>query len=100
MPLVKDLLASIVNYRLGYSPTRPYAWRWTTPIAFGVFIVATIILTLINVPLSAYTIVTEATFTPNASLPALPLSGLVPSILQESSYSGSFSPQTLVPGVG
>ncbi|KAJ7893935.1 hypothetical protein B0H14DRAFT_829372 [Mycena olivaceomarginata] len=50
------------------------------------------------VPLSAYTIVIEATYTPNASLPALPLSGLVPSILQESSYSGSFSPQTLAPG--
>jgi hypothetical protein len=77
--------------------------------------VATIILALINgvshslfiwaiihdrfaVPLSAYTIVTEATYTPNASLPALALSGLVPSILQQSSDSGSFSPQTLTPG--
>jgi hypothetical protein len=50
------------------------------------------------VPPSAYTIVTEATHTPNASLPALSLSGLVPSILQESSYSGSFSPQTLSTG--
>jgi hypothetical protein len=50
------------------------------------------------VPLSAYTTVSEATYTPNASLPALPLSGLVPSILQESSYSGSFSPQTLSTG--
>ncbi|KAJ7308603.1 hypothetical protein DFH08DRAFT_900405 [Mycena albidolilacea] len=98
MPLMKGLLASIFNYRLGYAPTRPYAWRWTTPIAFLVFLVATIILALINVPLSAYTIVTEATFTPNASLPALALHGLVPSILQESSYSGSFSPQTLTPG--
>jgi hypothetical protein len=80
-----------------------------------VFLVVMIMLALINgvslspffgttihhcfvVPLSAYTIVTEATYTPNASLPALPLSGLVPSILQESSYSGSFSPQTLIPG--
>ncbi|KAJ7829741.1 hypothetical protein B0H14DRAFT_3872884 [Mycena olivaceomarginata] len=100
MPLVilKDLLNSIANYRLGYAPTRPYAWRWTTPVAFGGFLVATIILALINVPLSAYTIVTEATYTPNASLPALPLSGLVPSILQQSSDSGSFSPQTLTPG--
>ncbi|KAJ7898335.1 hypothetical protein B0H14DRAFT_3573711 [Mycena olivaceomarginata] len=98
MPLVKGLLESIINYRLGYSPTRPYAWRWTTPVAFGVFLVVTIILALINVPLSAYIIVTEATYTPNASLPVLPLSGLVPSIFQESSYSGSFSPQTLTPG--
>ncbi|KAJ7927930.1 hypothetical protein B0H13DRAFT_2312108 [Mycena leptocephala] len=98
MPLVKDLLDSIVNYRLGYAPTQPYAWRWTTPVAFGGFLVATIILALINVPLSAYTIVSEATYTPNASLPALPLSGLVPSILQESSYSGLFSPQTLTSG--
>ncbi|KAJ7887395.1 hypothetical protein B0H13DRAFT_2534293 [Mycena leptocephala] len=98
MPLVKGLLASIVNYRLGYAPTQPYAWRWTTPVTFVVFLVATIILALINVPLSAYTIVTEATYTPNASLPTLPLSGLVPSILQESSYSGSFSPQTLTTG--
>ncbi|KAJ7858640.1 hypothetical protein B0H14DRAFT_3135416 [Mycena olivaceomarginata] len=115
MPLVKDLLASIVNYRLGYSSTRPYAWRWTTPVAFVFFLVATIILALINgvscspffvktihhcfaVPLSAYTTVSEATFTPNASLPVLPLSGLVPSIFQESSDSGSFSPQTLTPG--
>ncbi|KAJ7836007.1 hypothetical protein B0H13DRAFT_1913304 [Mycena leptocephala] len=98
MPLVKDLLGSIINYRLGYAPTRPYAWRWTTPVTFGVFLVATIILTLINVPLSAYTIFTETTYTPNASLPALPLSHLVPSILQESSYSGSFSPQTLTLG--
>ncbi|KAJ7890908.1 hypothetical protein B0H14DRAFT_3126500 [Mycena olivaceomarginata] len=95
---MKDLLKPIVNYRLGYAPTRPYAWRWTTPVACGVFLVATIILALINVPLSAYTIVTEATYTPNASLPVLPLSGLVPSILQESSYSGSFSPQTLTSG--
>jgi hypothetical protein len=82
-----------------------------------VFLVVTIILALINgvshlpiiwpiiiyrrsaVPLSAYTIVTEATYTPNASLSVLPLSGLVPSILQESSYSGpSFSPQTLSTG--
>jgi hypothetical protein len=53
---------------------------------------------LFAVPLSAYTIVSEATYTPNASLPTLLLSGLVPSILQESSYSGSFSPQTLTPG--
>ncbi|KAJ7890133.1 hypothetical protein B0H14DRAFT_3429193 [Mycena olivaceomarginata] len=98
MPLIKDLIDSIVNYRLGYAPTRPYAWRWTTPVAFSVFLVATVILTLINVPFSAYTIVSEATYTPNASLPALLLSGLVPSILQESSYSGSFSPQTLTPG--
>ncbi|KAJ7831361.1 hypothetical protein B0H13DRAFT_2679343 [Mycena leptocephala] len=98
MPLVKGLLASIVNYRLGYAPTQPYAWRWTTPVTFVVFLVATIILALINVPLSAYTIVTEATYTPNASLPTLPLNGLVPSILQESSYSGSFSPQTLTTG--
>ncbi|KAF7356295.1 hypothetical protein MVEN_00961400 [Mycena venus] len=64
MPLVKGLVDSIVNYRLGYAPTRPYTWRWTTPVAFGVFLVATIILALINVPLSAYTIVSEATYTP------------------------------------
>ncbi|KAJ7825025.1 hypothetical protein B0H14DRAFT_2596811 [Mycena olivaceomarginata] len=115
MPLVKDLLDPIVNYRLGYAPTRPYAWRWTTPVAFMVSLVATTMFALINsvsrstlfvitihhrfaAPLSAYTTVSEATYTPNASLPALPLSGLVPSILQESSYSGSFSPQTLSTG--
>jgi hypothetical protein len=48
------------------------------------------------VPLSAYNIVQEPTYRPNDTLPQLPLSNMIPSILQNP--TGSFAPQILTVG--
>ncbi|KAF7360886.1 hypothetical protein MSAN_01118300 [Mycena sanguinolenta] len=53
-------------------------------------------LAIVNVPLSAYSIVQEPTYRPNDTLPAVFLGNLVPSVLQNP--ADSFSPQLLSVG--
>ncbi|KAJ6457989.1 hypothetical protein C8R45DRAFT_562134 [Mycena sanguinolenta] len=90
-------LASIAGYRLGYSPQRAYPWPWTTPVGLAILLTSTVVLTLVNIPLSAYDIVQELTYFPNATLPELPMTNMIPSFLRESSVS-SFTPQTWTVG--
>ncbi|KAF8144757.1 hypothetical protein K438DRAFT_1945341 [Mycena galopus ATCC 62051] len=89
------LFRGIVSFRFGYAEQRPYPWRWTTPIVLCAFLLICPFLAAINVPLSAYNIVQEATYRPNDSLPSLPLSNILPSILQN---PGDFAPQLLAVG--
>ncbi|KAF7357080.1 hypothetical protein MSAN_01302100 [Mycena sanguinolenta] len=89
-------LASLTNYRLGYSPRRAYPWRWTTPLALFIVLTSTVLLTCLNIPLSAYEIVTEFTYFPNSTIPSLPMSNIIPSFLH--APSENFSPQTLQVG--
>ncbi|KAJ7927696.1 hypothetical protein B0H13DRAFT_2553583, partial [Mycena leptocephala] len=96
----------ITSFRLGYSPQRPYPWRCTTSIVLGSFLLMSALLALINgsivvtwnssVPLSAYELDQEFTYRPNDSLPSLPLSYMVPKILQHS--PSAFTPQILTVG--
>ncbi|KAF8189244.1 hypothetical protein K438DRAFT_1833194 [Mycena galopus ATCC 62051] len=86
----------IASFRLGYAEQRPYPWRWTTPIVLCAFLLISSFLAVINIPLSAYSIVQEATYRPNDSLPSLPLSNILPSILQNP--AGDFAPQLLTVG--
>ncbi|KAF8144754.1 hypothetical protein K438DRAFT_1873248 [Mycena galopus ATCC 62051] len=90
------LFKGIASFRLGYAEQRPYPWRWTTPIVLCVFFLICPFLAAINVPLSAYNIIQEATYRPNDSLPSLPLSNILPSILQNP--TGDFAPQLLTVG--
>ncbi|KAF7336447.1 hypothetical protein MSAN_02298900 [Mycena sanguinolenta] len=83
----------IKSFRLGYTEESPYPWRWTTPIVLCVFLLISPFLALVNVPLSAYNIIQEATYQPNATLPAVFLGNLVPSVLQNPTES--FTPQLL-----
>ncbi|KAJ6453530.1 hypothetical protein C8R45DRAFT_945069 [Mycena sanguinolenta] len=67
------VLASLDGYRLGYSPQQLF-------------------LTCVNFPLSAYEVVQEITYFPNATLNELPMSNLIPSFLRDTTVS--FAPQT------
>ncbi|KAJ7698771.1 hypothetical protein B0H14DRAFT_3036724 [Mycena olivaceomarginata] len=96
MSFAKHLSTEIASYRLGYAPQRPYPWRWTTPIVLCAFLFISGLLAAINVPLSAYEVVQEVTYRPNDTLPPLPLSYLVPAILQHP--ASSFTPQILTVG--
>ncbi|KAK7036351.1 hypothetical protein R3P38DRAFT_2518066 [Favolaschia claudopus] len=93
-----SILHSIRSFRLGYNPA--YPGRWTTPAIILVFSLLTAFIACINrkppFPLSAYEFVQEITYTPNDTLPALPLSGWIPSVLQ--APTSSFQPQTLSVG--
>ncbi|KAJ7174811.1 hypothetical protein C8R46DRAFT_1214984 [Mycena filopes] len=93
---LKDTFAQITSYRLGYTSQRPYPWRWATPATLGVFLLISVFLTFLNVPLSAYEIIQESTYRPNDTLPPLLFSTLVPGILQ--SPEDSFEPHVLSVG--
>ncbi|KAJ7643054.1 hypothetical protein DFH06DRAFT_1333845 [Mycena polygramma] len=90
---LRDSLAAVASYRLGYSPQRPYPWRWTTPLALFMLLAITAVLTCLNIPLSAYETVQEFTYFPNATIPALPMSNMIPSFLR--SPGATFAPQAL-----
>ncbi|KAJ7318440.1 hypothetical protein DFH08DRAFT_892546 [Mycena albidolilacea] len=96
MRLLQSIPSAIVSYRLGYSPKRPYPWRWTTPVVSCAFLLLAIVLAAINVPLSAYEIDQQFTYRPNDTLPPLPLSNLIPQIFQH--QTGGFNPQLLSVG--
>ncbi|KAJ7724755.1 hypothetical protein B0H16DRAFT_1595625 [Mycena metata] len=96
MPYLRPIFKGIGSFRLGYTEQRPYPWRWTTPIILCTFLLASTLLAVINVPLSAYDTVQEVTYRPNDTLPPLPLSNLIPSILQNP--RSSFTPQVLTVG--
>ncbi|KAJ6490875.1 hypothetical protein C8R45DRAFT_991061 [Mycena sanguinolenta] len=83
-------------FRLGYAEQRPYPWKWTTPIVLCFFFLISPLLAALNVPLSAYNVVQEVTYRPNDTLPPLPLSPLLPWIVQNP--SDSFTPQVLTIG--
>ncbi|KAJ6541668.1 hypothetical protein B0H19DRAFT_1239461 [Mycena capillaripes] len=93
MPRLQYLPAFITNYRIGYSPQRPYPWRWTTPLALFILFTSAALLTCLNVPLSAYEIVQEFTYFPNATLAALPMSNMIPSFLH--APTATFAPVNL-----
>ncbi|KAJ6553396.1 hypothetical protein B0H19DRAFT_1377914 [Mycena capillaripes] len=86
------LAAKVRHFRLGYSIQRPYPGRWTTLIVCIVYFAITVLLVLINIPLTAYDIVETFTYTPNETAAALPFSFLVPSLRRHS--AGDFRPQT------
>ncbi|KAJ6484924.1 hypothetical protein C8R45DRAFT_1147981 [Mycena sanguinolenta] len=92
-----SFLTSIAGYRLGYGLQRAYPWPWTTPVALAILLTSTVVLTLVNIPLSAYDLVQELTYFPNATLSKLPMTNMIPSFLRESSVS-SFTPQTWTVG--
>ncbi|KAJ6554628.1 hypothetical protein B0H19DRAFT_1071992 [Mycena capillaripes] len=96
MHILHRVHRQIVSYKLGYSPQRPYPWRWTTPISLSVFLLLASVLAVINVPLSAYELIQESTFRPNDTLPPLPFYNLIPRILQHP--TDSFMPHTLTIG--
>ncbi|KAJ7342802.1 hypothetical protein DFH08DRAFT_938173 [Mycena albidolilacea] len=93
---MKSIFRQLRSFRLGYTEECPYPWKWTTPIVLSVFFLISAFLAALNVPLSAYNIVQEFTYRPNDTLPALALSGLVPSVFQPS--ANSFTPQLLTVG--
>ncbi|KAJ6451956.1 hypothetical protein C8R45DRAFT_87978 [Mycena sanguinolenta] len=93
---ISAIFKEIKSFRLGYAEESPYPWRWTTPIVLCAFLLLSPFLALVNVPLSAYNIVQEITYQPNGTVPAVLLSNLVPSILQNP--TDSFSPQLLEVG--
>ncbi|KAJ7623861.1 hypothetical protein DFH06DRAFT_1340184 [Mycena polygramma] len=93
MPNLRHSLAFLTDYRIGYSPQRPYPWRWTTPLALFILLTSTVLLTCVNIPLSAYEIVQEFTYFPNATVAPLPMSNIIPSFLR--APTADFSPQTL-----
>ncbi|KAJ6457977.1 hypothetical protein C8R45DRAFT_561932 [Mycena sanguinolenta] len=70
-----------------------YPWPWTTPVGLAIVLTSAVVLTCVNIPLSAYDVVQELTYFPNATLAELPMSNIIPSFLRESSVS-SFAPQT------
>ncbi|KAJ7364545.1 hypothetical protein DFH08DRAFT_274470 [Mycena albidolilacea] len=90
------MFSQLTSYRLGYTVQRPYPWRRATPAILAGFLVISLFLTLLNVPLAAYEIVQEATYRPNDTLPPLLFSSLVPRLLQ--SPETTFSPQLLTVG--
>ncbi|KAJ7601891.1 hypothetical protein DFH06DRAFT_1399897 [Mycena polygramma] len=93
MPSLQNSLTSLADFRIGYSPQRPYPWRWTTPLALFILFASTGLLTCLNIPLSAYETVQESTYFPNATVPALPMSNMIPSFLHDD--AATFAPQTL-----
>ncbi|KAJ7311658.1 hypothetical protein DFH08DRAFT_449057 [Mycena albidolilacea] len=93
---MESILRQLRSFRLGYTEERPYPWKWTTPIVLSAFLLISAFLAALNVPLSAYNIVQEFTYRPNDTLPAVALSSLVPSVLQQS--ANSFTPQLLTVG--
>ncbi|KAJ7166239.1 hypothetical protein C8R46DRAFT_1219987 [Mycena filopes] len=65
MPSLKGTLLKMTSYRLGYTLQRSYPWRWATPANLGVFLLISVFLALVNIPLSAYEVVQESTYRPN-----------------------------------
>ncbi|KAJ6494300.1 hypothetical protein C8R45DRAFT_1212345 [Mycena sanguinolenta] len=90
---MKRIFNEIKSFRLGYTEERAYPWRWTTPIVLCAFLLISPLLALVNVPLSAYNIVQEATYQPNDTLPTVFLGNIVPSVLQNP--TDNFTPQLL-----
>ncbi|KAJ7798710.1 hypothetical protein B0H14DRAFT_3544229 [Mycena olivaceomarginata] len=78
---MQSIFRQLRSFRLGYTEEHPYPWKWTTPIVLSAFILISVFLAALNVPLSAYNIVQEFTYRPNDTLPAVALSSLVPSLL-------------------
>ncbi|KAJ7660843.1 hypothetical protein DFH06DRAFT_1400225 [Mycena polygramma] len=93
MHSLRHSLSFLADYRIGYSPQRPYPWRWTTPLALCLLLTSTVLLACLNIPLSAYDMVQESTYFPNNSVPALPMSNIIPPFLRAS--DATFAPQTL-----
>ncbi|KAJ7166202.1 hypothetical protein C8R46DRAFT_1351602 [Mycena filopes] len=96
MPSLKSTFKQITSYQLGYTSQRPYPWRWATPAILVVFLLISMFLALVNIPLSAYDIVQESTYHPNSTLSPLLFSKLVPHMLQ--SPQDSFEPHVLTVG--
>ncbi|KAJ6516815.1 hypothetical protein C8R47DRAFT_1088409 [Mycena vitilis] len=90
------LFQRFLSYRLGYSPQRPYPWRWTIPVVLCGFLLLALVLSVINVPLSAYEIDQQFTYRPNDTLLPLLLSDLIPQIFQH--QTSGFNPQLLSVG--
>ncbi|KAJ7803609.1 hypothetical protein B0H14DRAFT_1634749 [Mycena olivaceomarginata] len=93
---MNSIFRQLRSFRLGYTEEHPYPWKWTTPIVLSAFLLISVFLAALNVPLSAYNIVQEFTYRPNDTLPAVALSSLVPSVFQQSAVT--FTPQLLTVG--
>ncbi|KAJ7174819.1 hypothetical protein C8R46DRAFT_1252916 [Mycena filopes] len=110
---LKSTITQITSYRLGYTSQRrephtkpssvPVAhtpsadpWRRATPTILVVFLLISVFLAFLNVPLSAYEIVQDSTYHPNDTLPPLLFSKLAPGMLQ--SPADSFEPHVLTVG--
>ncbi|KAG7441081.1 uncharacterized protein BT62DRAFT_937321 [Guyanagaster necrorhizus] len=91
-----QITSAAKNFQLGYNIQKPYPWRGTTPLVCISFVGLTILLVFINIPLSAYDVVQEFTYTPNDTSPSLPFSSVVPASLRHT--AGDFTPQTFKVG--
>ncbi|KAG7448917.1 uncharacterized protein BT62DRAFT_1003637 [Guyanagaster necrorhizus] len=87
-----QITSAAKNFQLGYNIQKPYPWRGTTPLVCIFFVGLTMLLVFVNIPLSAYDVVQEFTYTPNDTSPSLPFSSVVPASLRHT--AGDFTPQT------
>ena len=51
-----------------YSLTRPYPFRWFTPVAVGLLVVVTVLFSMVNIASSGYSLVVLSTANPNKTL--------------------------------
>ncbi|KIM74290.1 hypothetical protein PILCRDRAFT_14552 [Piloderma croceum F 1598] len=75
-----------------YNLSRPYPGRYTTPIVTLLAAGTTVLLVVINIPLSGYETQQELTYTPNFTSTAVPYSNLIPAAFQKQSVD--FIPHT------
>ncbi|KAK0474158.1 hypothetical protein IW261DRAFT_1610594, partial [Armillaria novae-zelandiae] len=94
--LWRQITSAAQNFKLGHNVQRPYPWRGTTPLVCIFFVGLTILLVFVNIPLSAYDIVQEFTYTPNVTSSSLPFSNIIPASLRHT--AGNFMPQTFTVG--
>ncbi|KAK0237679.1 hypothetical protein EDD85DRAFT_951857 [Armillaria nabsnona] len=73
-----------------------YPWRGTTPLVCIFFVGLTILLVFVNIPLSAYEVVQDFTYSPNDTSPSLPFTNIIPASLRHT--AGDFMPQTFKVG--
>ncbi|PBK90157.1 hypothetical protein ARMGADRAFT_306480 [Armillaria gallica] len=69
-----------------------YPWRGTTPLVCIILVGLTILLVFVNIPLSAYDVVQEFTYSPNDTSQSPPFSNMIPTFLRHT--AGDFTPQT------
>ncbi|KAK0192959.1 hypothetical protein F5146DRAFT_1136799 [Armillaria mellea] len=90
--LWRQIASAVQNFKLGYNVQRPYPWRGTTPIVCISFVGLTVLLVFVNIPLSAYNVVQELTYSPNDTSSSLPFLNIIPASLRPA--AGEFMPQT------
>ncbi|KIY71225.1 hypothetical protein CYLTODRAFT_419078 [Cylindrobasidium torrendii FP15055 ss-10] len=85
-------------FRLQSPISRPYPWRWLTPVALFAFLLLSVLFTLINIPLSAYELSPQFTNNPNDTDTGNPWWRLIPSGFQAGGPDRDFEPYTVSVG--